>query len=418
MLLVLGAAPDVWAGAWTLPKNRWYAEYYYRVFQSKKQFDQDGNTSRRPKVGMFRDIRNEWKLEYGVTDWLNLLASAPYQSAHYREDGPDLLNSGVGDIYVRTKLRLLNTPLLQDKDPLVGSVQFSWKIPGAYDPHLSPGLGDGQFDFESRLQLSQSWVFSPYEVRTPRKPSPRSQTRHDSPSLRRAAEAREAAIREAIHLAGASREAAMQDAVQLAAYFQEGLRFAEQGRHQEAAECFKAVADHDPTHDDASWRMFNEALAAAKELEEAYYGFRPASQEVVAFEPVPVSDAAPRPSTEMEIRYARVAFVNLEGAFTARNEDPANEFPLLFEAGFTPFKRLMLVGSLESTISVNSTHEQIENFAKWGVRAIFNLWGDGFASVFREGEQTVNVEVGYNDVFAGRNTADAFEIFGKLSFFF
>ena len=38
---------------------------------------------------------------------------------------------------------------------------------------------------------------------------------------------------------------------------------------------------------------------------------------------------------------------------------------------------------------------------------ILNVWGEGFASVLRTGGPTVNVEVDYNDIFDGRNTADA-----------
>ncbi|MBI2885378.1 MAG: hypothetical protein HYY15_04310 [Candidatus Omnitrophica bacterium] len=292
--VVLVCAQPAWAGAWTVPHNHWYVEYFYRVYQAKKDFNHKGNSGRKPTTASFRDIRNELKLEYGITDWWNLLLSAPYQSAHYRDDNTDLLNSGVGDIYVRTKLRFLN--LQKDERSLASAAQFSWKIPSAYDPHVSPGLGDGQVDFESRLMLSASQVFEPYEVR------------------------------------------------------------------------------------------------------------------------VPVKAAGDTPArVEAQTRYSKVAFVNVEGGFTARNEDPANEFPMVFEAGFTPIKRMMLVSSVESTVSVNSTNEDIENFAKWGLRAIVNLWGDGFATIFRTGEPTVNMELGYSDVFAGRNTGDAFEVFGKLS---
>ena len=296
-LVLCASTQPAWAGAWTVPHNHWYIEYFYRLYQAKKDFDQDGHSTRKPKTASFRDIRNELKLEYGITDWLNLLVSVPYQSAHYQDNGIDLLNSGVGDIYVRTKLRFLN--IARDERSLVSSAQFSWKIPSAYDPHVSPGLGDGQVDFESRLMLSASKVFEPYEVRVPVRSAPNA-----------------------------------------------------------------------------------------------------------------------KPQIEAQTRYAKVAFVNLEGGFAVRNEDPANEFPLVAEAGFTPLKRVMLVGSVESVVSVNSTNEEIENFGKWGLRAIINLWGDGFATVFRTGDPTVNMEVGYNDVFAGRNTGDAFEVFGKLSMSF
>ena len=115
-----------------------------------------------------------------------------------------------------------------------------------------------------------------------------------------------------------------------------------------------------------------------------------------------------------ETRYAGVAFINAEGGLTARHGAPANECPVYLEAGVTPMQRFMIVGSMESVVGLRSTNEQIENFAKWGVRGIWNVWGQGFDSVFRSGHPAVNLEAGYNDVFAGRNTADAFEIFGKI----
>ena len=123
----------------------------------------------------------------------------------------------------------------------------------------------------------------------------------------------------------------------------------------------------------------------------------------------------------METRYARLAYLNFESAFTARAEEPANEFPLYAEAGFTPWKRLMLVGSLENVVSVRSTHEQKEDFMKLGIRAIINVWGDGFASIFRRAQQhqpNVNFELGYNDIVTGRNTDDAIEVFTKVGIVF
>jgi hypothetical protein len=368
-----------WAGAWTVPRNRWYGEYFYRYFGSKKEFDPDGNSGRRAKTATFRDIRNEWKLEYGLTDRLNLLASVPYISSHYRDDNVDLLRTGAGDIHLRTKLRLV-------QKPVVSSVQFSWKIPSAYDPNENP-LGDGQVDVESRVQLSRAWVFAPYEVQEQAKPA-------------------------------SERDAAMREAVLLATLYQEGVRLASLGHRREAAKWMAAVLESEPAHDGAMAWLLDEAAALAS----ASRGWWPRVMLVTEerLEPIPEqANEATREVVTTETRYAGVAFLNLEGAFTARNEDPANEFPILFEGGCTPLKRLMLVGLLEAVISVKSTDEQTEDFAKWGARAILNLWGDGFTSIFRTtGGPTVNVEVGYNDVFAGRNTADAFEIFGKIGVFF
>ena len=365
--------PQAWAGAWTLPRNRWYAEYFYRHFASKKSFDSEGHSGRKPKVGMFRDIRNEWKLEYGLTDWWNLLASVPYQSAHYRDDSVDLLNSNVGDIYVRTKFRWL-------ENPVVSSVQFSWKIPSAYNPNESPGLGDGQVDFESRIQFSRSWTFAPYQVPVRTHRNTTSQTRGSATIAQR---------HTVIDHALTSREQAIRDALMVSALSEYSRRLA--GRRGSMPQVRLASAQFETT-------------AEAEEMPAQEPQVEPFEEDV-----------------EMETRYARVAYVNVEGAFTARNEDPANEFPLLFEAGFTPLTRLMLVGSLESVVAGRSTHEQEEEFSKWGLRAIINIWGDGFANVFRRAQQnqaSVNLELGYNDVFEGRNTDDAYEVFGKIGVFF
>ena len=354
-------APPAWAGAWTVPKNRWFTEYFYRYFQAKKDFNERRDSTRKPTNGFFSDIRNELKFEYGLTDSWNLLASLPYQSSHYRDDNVDLLNTGVGDIYVRTKYRLL-------QQPIVTSVQFSGKIPSAYDPNVSPGLGDGQVDFESRLLLSRAFTYAPYQV----------QVRHSTqtPLPRQAPPSKSAQADRAP--SPTTRDDAIRQAV-MAAELQQ-----QQTTKYSNAFMPEAEAATVPTP-----RLTSDQLEAeaAETMEDA---------------------------TAVETRYAGVAFVNLEGAFTARNEEPANEMPLVFEAGFTPVKRLMLVGSLESVTSIKSTGELPEDFAKWGLRAIFNVRGDGFASVIRDEKATLNVEVGYSDVFAGRNTADAFEVFGKV----
>ncbi|PIQ84017.1 MAG: hypothetical protein COV75_04435 [Candidatus Omnitrophica bacterium CG11_big_fil_rev_8_21_14_0_20_63_9] len=356
--LCLPLPTQAFAGAWTVPRNRWYAEYFARYLGSKKEFDARRNTSRRAKSASFRDIRHELKLEYGLTDWWNVLASVPYQSSHYQDSNIDLLNANVGDIHVRTKLRWLT-------NPVVGSVQFSVKIPSAYDPLESPGLGDGQVDFDTRLQLSRSWMFGPQQTVKRR--------RRTSAPPARTETASQPSMTERVLV---ERDEAMQQAVA------------------------------------AARRLLPETPAASLDTPRVSLGDpeAPRAQEEAADEMAWAE--------ELETRYDRVAFVNVEGGFTARNEDPANEVPLVFEAGFTPLRRLMLVGSLESVFSIKSTNEAVEDFSKVGLRGIFNVWGDGFASVFRDGGPTVNVELGYTDIVAGRNTSDSFEVFGKIGVFF
>ena len=383
--------PNVWAGAWTLPRGHAYAEYYYQYFGAKKNFNSEGHSSRKPKHAIFRDIRNEWKLEYGLTDWFNLLGSLPYQSSHYRDDNVDLLTTGIGDIHLRTKLRMT-------EEPLVSSVQFSWKIPGGYDVKESPALGDGQFDFETRLLLSRAWNFSPYTVPA-----------HTPHAAKRAEAAQPQAI------VSRARDVALRDAVLLAQLQLEGQRLARQGRSAEAEKWFCAAAQQE-------LELAAMPLSTRRRRETP---IEVATTTLLAAGPLPNASAQPlslaAAEGQMETRYAGAAFVNLEGGFTARHGAPANEFPMVLESGFTPLKRLMLVGSLESVISVKSTHEDTEDFAKWGVRAIINLWGEGFPAIFRrvrQNQPSVNVEVGYSDIFAGRNTDDALQIFGKISGYF
>lgn len=390
VLCLLSPSPPAWAGAWTVPRRRWYTEYFYRYFGSKDEFDARRNSSRRAKSASFRDFRHEVKLEYGLTDTWNLLASAPYQSSHYQDSNGDLLTTGVGDIYVRSKLRLLT-------EPLVGSLQTSVKIPSAYNPAESPALGDGQVDVETRFQVSRALTYWPYEAPVRRSAPAVHAPRAQDPPQR--ADAPRASV------TPVTREDAMRRALLVSELYERGRRLHMAGQTDEAVMWLRAALDTDPRHTEA--RRLLELTAPPGEL---WVGSAEAA------EPRPRLDSAGQ--DDMETRYAGVAFVNFESGLNLRNEEPANEVPLVLEAGFTPLKRLMLVGTHESVFSIKSTHEHPEEFSKLGLRAIVNVWGDGFASVFRDGSPTVNVEVGYNDIYAGRNTADAFEVFTKLGIFF
>ena len=421
LVMVVLAAPPAWAGAWTQPRDRWYVEYFYRYFYSKHTFDRDGNRVRRAKAGRFTDIRNELKLEYGITDWWNLLGSVPYLSAQFKDDTTNLLRTGVQDINLRTKFRFFNRPLIVKNNPLVASTQFSVKLPAGYDFVENP-LGDGQVDFESRLQLSQAWAFAPYAARVARRTGPSldedgfgvttTDTRPVSPAI---------AGRQVGPAVAHNRDEALRDAILLAELMQAGReRYAEQD-YAEAAKWFQAVLQEQPANFEIKRIVLNHAarsMAIASLDDGPPYVLQAAAYNL---EPIADDDHAAQTADrwwDTETRYAKVAFVNLEAAYTLRRGDPPNEFPLFAEAGFTPWKRLLLIGSIDASASAESTlHE--ESFAKWGLRGILNLRGKGFASVFRAGDgPSINLELGYNNIFAGRNTADAFELFTKLAFLF
>jgi hypothetical protein len=277
---------------------------------------------------------------------------------------------------------------------MVASAQFGVKIPDAYDVNQDP-LGDGQWDFESRLLLSQAWTFKTMDL--------------SGCCFARSAPAPERAV--------ATRDEAMRDAIVLAELVQRGSRLYEAGRTAEAVPFLQAALAAEPDHYATLRLVLNHAAQLMARAEaDANGGVMLAASEWM--EPVmepPDYSGRSGDSTAHD----GVGFVNFETGYTLRDENPANEVPLFAEFGITPLKRLMLIGSLDAVVSERSTGEDVENFAKWGIRAVYNLHGDGFASIFRTtGGPTVNVEVGYNDIFEGRNTADAFEVFAKLGVFF
>ena len=408
LAMVVLAAPPAWAGAWTLPRDRWYVEYFYRYFYSKHTFDRDGNRVRRAKAGRFTDIRNELKFEYGITDWWNLLGSVPYISAQFKDDTTNLLRTGVQDIFLRTKFRVLNTTFFSDRNPFVASTQFSLKFPAGYDFNENP-LGDGQVDFESRLQLSQSWTYAPAPARV----RPRSARLLDEQTAITA--------HDAVPPIASSRDEALRDAFLQAELMQRGEHFYAARNYAEAAEWFQAVLQEQPSNFALKRIVLNHAARAMaiasldgppQVIPAAWDRLEPIADG--QWEQTPMRDVDRWDTATLD---TKVAFVNLEGAYTLRRGDPPNEFPLFAEVGFTPLKRLMVIGSLDAVVSAeNSFHE--ESFAKWGLRGVLNLRGDGFASIFRTGGPTINLELGYNNIVDGRNTADAYEIFTKLAVFF
>ena len=316
------------------------------------------------------------------------------------------------------------------EEPLVTSLQVGVKIDEAYDRNDSPALGDGQVDVESRLLLSRAFPYAPYEVKV------RKQTPPAPPSSRETSQ--EATSRPlGSRPPRADRRHATEpesDVVSFLYRLAQELRQA--GRLDDAAHELRKLLllapDHRKARKELAQRESLQGSARERAIEEAVarQSRRPIDRDQAIIEalsqthaqaaqrlPTPIEEVPVEPF-ETEIRYGGVAFFNMEGGFTVRDKDPANEFPLFLEAGFTPIRRLMLVGSLESVRCLKSTNEQEEEFSKWGLRVILNVWGEGFANVFHTGHPTVNVELGYNDIFAGRNTADAFEIFAKLGIFF
>ena len=99
----------------------------------------------------------ELKIEYGLTDNLNLLSSIPYKVALWKDDYNRNTTNGVGDIWMRLKYRICGQPEM----PFAFSLQPGLRFPGGYDENDSPALGKGEIAGEMKLIATRSFSTLP-----------------------------------------------------------------------------------------------------------------------------------------------------------------------------------------------------------------------------------------------------------------
>lgn len=164
MLFCFAAPHFAFAGAWTLPKGDVWMQQTVKWFWAKKEFTRDGKLARFP-----RDARSwGWsmipEINYGVTDWLDLLFQMEYKEAYYKEHarnpawGPySVKNHGLVTIEPGIKIRFL-------KEPMVLSGQFSYSIWNKnyqslplQDVSEQPGLSDRTNFWDLRLLAGKKW---------------------------------------------------------------------------------------------------------------------------------------------------------------------------------------------------------------------------------------------------------------------
>ena len=166
LMLACFVAPQLaFAGAWTLPKNNVWAEWYTKYHWEKFEFGGDRKLNK--KGGPNKDARGwGWsfvpKVEYGVTDWFTLIGAVEGKQSTYKEYvrptawGPySKTSSAVTNFEVGARLRAIEKPIVlsgqikgifytgygQDKVPqlcngsdaldirLIASKKFDTKIP-------------------------------------------------------------------------------------------------------------------------------------------------------------------------------------------------------------------------------------------------------------------------------------------------
>lgn len=172
-LLLILMSTFVWAGAWTMPQGKLYTRLAYSEYDSQRFFNKNGTThSYAPNdayKGNYRDFdydEQTWSFyaEYGLFDALTLIGTVDYKETEWTYQSGGLKNvaidktaksSGLGDINVGLRYRLLET------DAGALSVQGMYKTGEAYDEEdqdytAEIQRGDGQEDFELKLQYGQS----------------------------------------------------------------------------------------------------------------------------------------------------------------------------------------------------------------------------------------------------------------------
>ena len=133
------------AGAWTLEENKAYHKVAANFFISDDTFGASAEGFEE-----FTDYTLNYYVEYGLTDRVTLISQVPLRHSENVASGDSIDNFGVGDVDIGLRYKLL------DANKWVLSSQFLYKAPFLYDEDDDLPLGNGQSDFEFRLQAGRS----------------------------------------------------------------------------------------------------------------------------------------------------------------------------------------------------------------------------------------------------------------------
>ena len=155
-LLLLLPATHAHAGAWTRDAGGWFLKLGIEQWETAQRFDLVGSRVDfiAPEGGFVTggDYRNQAfraYAEYGITaDW-TVAAATALERVQTRGNGQTFERSGVSDLTLQLRRRLIAAPL-------VVSVLGEVKVPAGYDAARAPALGSGQADFGGRLAVGRS----------------------------------------------------------------------------------------------------------------------------------------------------------------------------------------------------------------------------------------------------------------------
>ena len=142
--LIMLIPTPAFAGAWTAEKGTNYLKGAVNYFETSNRFGDEG---------VFENFRNTnlniyW--EHGVRDDLTFFATGSLTDLENRSNGVETSETGVGDIDLGLKYRLID-------GPVIVSVQGLFKAPYLYDEDSELPLGNGQEDYEGKILFGKSF---------------------------------------------------------------------------------------------------------------------------------------------------------------------------------------------------------------------------------------------------------------------
>lgn len=142
--LALLIPSSAFAGAWTAKKGDNYLKGAVNYFETSNRFGpEDGFEN-------FRNTNFNVYWEHGVRDDLTFFATGSLTDLENTSDGVETSGSGIGDIDLGLKYRVID-------GPVVVSVQGLFKAPYLYSDDAELPLGNGQEDYEGKVLFGKSF---------------------------------------------------------------------------------------------------------------------------------------------------------------------------------------------------------------------------------------------------------------------
>ncbi len=132
------------AGAWTAKQGDTYLKGAVNYFETSNRFGPENGFEN------FQNTNFNVYLEYGIKDNLTFFTTGSLTDLENRSDGVETSGSGVGDIDLGLRYRLID-------GPVIVSVQGLFKAPYLYSDDAELPLGNGQEDFEGKLLFGKSF---------------------------------------------------------------------------------------------------------------------------------------------------------------------------------------------------------------------------------------------------------------------